>query len=108
VTLSKTGGYEIKTFDLFGRLKFHELNEREMPEQQPQKVMEIFQNFRGYANHFILCKKIKSLPFRALGESGECELLYSFDADQEFNDQVQIGNQQVNRSSIDLIWTRKP
>lgn len=74
--MSKMGGYEIKTFDVFGRMKFHESVQRMMPEQQPQKMMDMFQNFRGYASHFVICKTVKLLPFT---DFADCELAYNFE-----------------------------
>lgn len=67
--------------------------------------MDLFQNFRGYASHFTLCKESKILPF-AKNEHSGCELFYTFNDEHKSNDKSSIRNQKDTQESLDLVWNK--
>ena len=69
VAFSRYSGYEIMIFDYYGREMFSEKAKVDHGEQDPDKVLHLFQNFTGYADHFVLFKERKTLPLK-LPEEG--------------------------------------
>jgi hypothetical protein len=59
VTLGRFDGYEIRTFDYYGREMFRENKKVDLEDQDPDKKLYLFQNFKGYADHFVLFKEKK-------------------------------------------------
>jgi hypothetical protein len=62
--LDRYQGYEVRTFDLHGREMFREVADVQMEEQDPAKKLYLFNQFKGYAEHFVIFKERKELPYR--------------------------------------------
>ena len=64
MAFSRYGGYEIRVFDFYGREMFKEKTVVGLDVQHPNKELDLFQNFKGYADHFVLFKERKQLPLK--------------------------------------------
>ena len=80
--MSRYGGYDIQTYDAFGRRRFQEASVRDMNELAPTGNLTLFNNFRGFAHHFMAYGRRMELPLQVPGTGQtcpDCLLYYRFD-----------------------------
>ena len=109
--LSRDKGYDIRTYDEYGRERYRETRELVMQEQHPTGQMAIFQNLRGYAWNFVFYQSKIDLPMKVAKvgldldlkfEDPNCLIYYRFDKNL-VNDQTQIINL-VKDKEINYEW----
>lgn len=62
IALSQYYGYEIRQYDILGRMTYYETLSQNMQEQRTNKQFDLFTNFRGQAKNFILYTTKMTLP----------------------------------------------
>ena len=97
MAVSRYGGYDIRTYDAFGRERFQEASVRDMNSLAPTGEFALFNNFRGFAHNFMVYGTREELPLQVPG-AGEtcpaCLLYYKFDKPRsETGDSTEVANQ---------------